>query len=287
MEIWLLFGGAVAVVGVVAFNAGGTFATSPAKVRVEQLTKQLSHDRMCYLSTLRRELANLLVWDDPAKFLSVYRAVLAETLALQGCSKAERDQRASALSAKYPVYEDFDKIGTRPYVLYADAVSWHEFGDLAQVYRDIAIFQTILMHETGEKRIYEVASEKEAQHLEKYVNRLLDTKLKLDIDQAVQAYFASGRRWTDRTPLDAPDFSVVPVPHFAGNRLGVTVKVTGEHGLFGAYDAGGAGSSGENRTYRAYLRSDADFTSERTLDTLPAVEDWRRTPSGRGPNARR
>jgi hypothetical protein len=76
---------------------------------------------MNYLNTLRRELANHLVWQDPDRYLQLYQLIHAETATFEDLTTVAAQARLLELSKKYPQYQDFDLIGTRDYVIYADA----------------------------------------------------------------------------------------------------------------------------------------------------------------------
>jgi hypothetical protein len=67
-----------------------------------------AHDRMIYLNTLRRELANHLVWQDPDRYLQLYQLIHAETATFKDLQRSQALARLLELSKKYPQYQDFD-----------------------------------------------------------------------------------------------------------------------------------------------------------------------------------
>jgi len=278
MEIVVIGGLLVAVV--LAFNFGSKATASAAKVTIAKLLSDQAHDRMNFLSTLRRELANILIWSDPVRFRQLYQLVMTETGALKDLTSKGAQQRLDALSAKYPNYQDFDIIGTRVYVLYPDAISMHDMESIEQAYRDIATFQGIMIASDPNWKNFTVASAKESDHLAKYVRRIQDTKLRLDIESAIQQYYLSNKA-NDRADYETNEFIVRRVQHFAENRLGVIVKATGEHGLYGFFVSDNELPDGSPKIYYGYYRSDATFQEETRLDSLNEVVDWRRSPSGR------
>lgn len=280
MEFVVAVGFLIAVV--VAFNVGAKAATSSAKAIFDRAQIAQAQDRKNFLTTLRRELANLLVWHDPVRFQQLYQVVLAETAGFKDLTAEGAQQRLDALSAKYPNYEDFDIVGTRPYVLYPDAISMHDWDALEQAYRDIANFQAIMIARDPHWKFFLVATGEEAEHLAKYVRKVQDTKLRLDIERAVNEYYVATRNSNERADYDSREFTVRPISHFAENRLGILVKATNEHGLYGFFVSDTVQPDGSPKIYHSYYRSDATFQAEDHLDYLHEVANWRRSPSGRG-----
>lgn len=72
-----------------------------------------------YLEILQRELANVIARDNPDKMIALYRKARAQEREMLKADKALVQAELTALTHKYPVYEDFDKIGTKHYVPYS------------------------------------------------------------------------------------------------------------------------------------------------------------------------
>jgi hypothetical protein len=97
-----------------------TKASAPAATRSGLSS---ASDRDVMLSTFRRELANYLVRVDPDRFLRLYHKARSAETSIEKADKAERDAQFVLITKRYPTYENFDMIGTRAHVLYADAFS--------------------------------------------------------------------------------------------------------------------------------------------------------------------
>jgi hypothetical protein len=225
-------------------------------------------DRANYLQTLRRELANVLIWRDPQRYLRLYQQLLAETSSFGSWRPEEVRKRLAELCAKYPNYIDFDTIGTREYVLYADGINEDQF---ERQYRDIVTFiaLSVVVDPTWKKaasRGYvHKLNEEELDHLTEYVQRIEDTKFRLRIERAVESYYC----WRDNESraLDNDFYSIRPLHHFAENRYGVHFKQTGEFAIYSffVFDDG--------RTSYSYYRSDPTFELEGRLEPLYAALD--------------
>jgi hypothetical protein len=133
---------------------------------------------MNYLNTLRRELANHLVWQDPDRYLQLYQLIHVETATFKDLQRSQAQARLLELSKKYPQYQDFDLLGTRDYVLYADTLAGQDTADIEQRYRDIITFQALMIATDPEWRHFHATSAPEAQHLARYIQQVKDTKLR-------------------------------------------------------------------------------------------------------------
>jgi hypothetical protein len=256
---WLLTILALIAVAVFAFRQGARTAEGPIR---EMRTAQ-AHDRMNYLSTLRRELANYLIWRDPNRYVRLYSLIHAETAPIKDLAPASLHERLAALCEKYPNYEDFDPIGTRDYVLYDDTLSG-ELDEIEQRYRDIAMFQAVMIASTKSWKCFHATNAKELEHLNGYVKRVHDTKLRLRLEQAVREHYIweAGKEANPDDPYQSQDFSVCRVGHYAENRYGIEDKKTREFGLYGVFVAD------DGRLFNSYYRSDPAFEREEHLDKL-------------------
>ena len=126
--------GIVAVIG--GFVLGYRLAAWAAVRELRQVENTQAIDRAHFLQTLRRELANILVWRNPKRYLQLYREIHAEVSSLKSWRAEEARTRLSKLCEKYPWYFDFDAIHTREYVLYSDGVSHMTDDELEATYRD-------------------------------------------------------------------------------------------------------------------------------------------------------
>ena len=136
MELFLV--GLVALV--VGFFLGFKLIAKAAQPEIKEMQKNQAIDRASYLFTLRRELANILIWRDPQRYVKLYRELCSEFNSFKSWRLEEINKRLSELSKEYPFYADFDTIGSKEYVLYPDAVSWNSYEKLESNYRDISTF---------------------------------------------------------------------------------------------------------------------------------------------------
>jgi hypothetical protein len=93
--------------------------------------------------------------------------------------------RVSATRDKeqYPFYADFDLVGTRDHVLYADGLSMNSYDEVERHFRDIIRFQAlqIALNENWGAINWgrtSATSRDDLAHLEKYVQRFKDTRFK-------------------------------------------------------------------------------------------------------------
>ncbi len=273
MEVFIV--GLAALIG--GFVLGSKLSAKAVAPVLSEVSNTQAIDRANFLQTLRRELANILIWRDPQRYLQLYRQLHSEVASLGSWRPEEVRKRLAELCRKFPNYSDFDAIATREYVLYPDGVSWNDDAELETRYRDIVIFVALSVigdptwNEAASRGFVHKFSDEELEHLSKYVQRIGDTKLRLRIDKAVEAYYS--RRDEQTGLLDNDFYSVQPLHHFAENRYGIQIKRTGEFAIYSffVFDDG--------RTSYSYYRSDPTFQQEQRLDVLHAVlEEIKRQP---------
>src|SRR3954449_5492550 len=98
------------------------------------IRRNLAQDRELALMTLRRELANHMVRHDPDRYIKLYRRACVVESGIKGMSKNDREKRFVKITEKIPYYADFDLIGVREHVLYADGFSMYSTDDLEDHY---------------------------------------------------------------------------------------------------------------------------------------------------------
>ncbi|WP_262298999.1 hypothetical protein [Microvirga sesbaniae] len=240
--------------------------------RVERASAQ---DRALALAALRRELANVLIREDPDRFLRVAERARQTDLDIQKADNANRQARRKVLTDRIPYYTDFDIVGTHDHVLYADALSWRSFEDIEQHYLAIVEFHA-LQHAMEEHwKDLPATSERALEHLREYVRKIKDTRFKRRIIEAEKEYFAYRQGLDEgsgttiltrgRERYETRQLAVLPVPHVAESRLGIHFKDTDEYGIFSVF-------YGDDKTFYSQYRSNATFEKETYLDTLGSVE---------------
>ena len=136
--IWLA---GVAIAGViVGFFVGFRMASRSLQTAVHEFNLNSVSDRNFALRVLRRELANWMFQRDPDRYLRIYEKLHEEGMVISAADKSEQEAQLTRLTEQYEFYRDFDLLGTRDYVLYADAVSTDFFDKFESRYIDIIRF---------------------------------------------------------------------------------------------------------------------------------------------------
>jgi hypothetical protein len=262
--------GALILVGGLGLWAGDKAAKSVAQKVLREVLRSQAHDRMNYLNTLRRELANYLIWHDPDRYFTLYRLIHAETSAIKDFDQAKCLEKRMKLCRKYENYNDFDLIQTCDYVLYSDVFSDRDVEQIEEYYKDIYLLQAYnITCDKDAWRFFTLTSDEELKHLKRYVQRIKDTKLRLAIERAVEErrIWELGQGSFDLERFESEDFEsnefiVRRLSHYAENRFGVRVKKTNEYGIYGSF------VNDNGKTYQSYYRSDSSFDKEEYLDCL-------------------
>jgi hypothetical protein len=141
----------------------------------------------------------------------------------------------------------------------------------ASVWVIAATFQALTIAHDPDWNFFRATSDEELGHLEKYVRRIKDTRLRLALEQAIHErhiweYGRDSSGGISAEEFNSNDFSVRRVDHFAEFRLGIHVKVTNEFGLYGLFH-----DDKRDRTYINYYRSDPTFSTEHHLEVIHAL----------------
>lgn len=235
--------------------------------KFNELALNMASDRELMLLTFRRELANFMVRHDPDRFLRTYRKAHAAEAAISNADNAERGAQLTIITKKYPLYQDFDLMGTRDYVLYADALSMYSLEDIEEHYLNLVKFHALeRVLDEGWKFRSPATSDSEVEHLEKYVQKIKDTKFRQRLMAVVDEFYAVTRipsRKEGQIAYETDALAVYRVPRIAETRYGFHFKDTNEFGLYGSfYD------DTRDRNYRNFYRSDRKFEAEIYLDHL-------------------
>jgi hypothetical protein len=232
-------------------------------------------DRDIMLATFRREIANFLVRLDPDRFVRLYRKARSAEAEIEGVDEEVRDAQSTLITKRYPMYENFDLIGTRPYVLYADALSSNPIEDIEEHFLNLVKFHALQRAGDEDWQFRgPVTSDKEFEHLQSYVRQIKDTRFRQRLVSAVNEFYAQWRRKDFAYPEEPGEplhetatFSVFKVPHFAESRYGFHFKDSDEYGLYGCFLA-----DGRDKPYESHYRSDWKFEAEIYLDCLQIDE---------------
>lgn len=268
----------LAVVAGLALWAGvGLGARGAAKVvapKIDVISRTQAIDRANYLQTLRRELANIMIWHEPRTYLELYKALHAEVSGYRSWRADAIKARLAELCEKHPNYIDFDHIGTREYVLYSDGTDMLSNNEMRERYSDIVRFEALsLLADSAWKEassFVHTTSEKELNHLVEYAQRVLDTQLRIKLERIVREYYlwrGNNRDLLDKMETD--EYTVQHVEHFAENRYGIQIKSTGDYALYTFFVHDGP----EVKISYHYYRSDPTFQSEQWLHDIRSAVD--------------
>ena len=274
MELFLV--GLVALV--VGFFLGFKLIAKAAQPEIKEMEKTRAIDRANYLFTLRRELANILIWRDSQRYVKLYQDLCTELNSFKSWRLEEINKRLAELSKKYPYYNDFDIIGKREYVLYSD--NWHNYEELESGYRDIATFIALsLVTNTSWKDAeyqfdFPFTNEyvpNKLEHLLEYVERIEDTKLIMRIDQAMDAYYTMRDK---ETGILDNDFFAVKMHYRSSPDLcySLHIKRTNEFAIFSTF------IHDDGHSTDVYFRSDSTFEKEQLLHSNASVLDELKRP---------
>lgn len=277
MELFLV--GLVAIS--VGFILGMKLTAKAALPGFREIEKVQAIDRANYLFTLRRELANLLIWRDPQRYVKLHESLSSQLSSIGAWRIEEINKRLEELCVKYPSYNDFDIISSREYVLYVDSASSLNYDELEARYRDIVTFWELSLVGT--------AGWKEAslrgfistdfshefntavmEHLSDYVRRIEDTKLIAKIDQAIDAFYS---QYFENNGVENDTYSVSRIPDLSpDNTYGIHVKNTDQFAIYSSfvYDDG--------KTTKSYYRSDSKFEKKELLFANSALLEELKRP---------
>lgn len=264
----------VAISLVIAFFLGAKFGLRSA-VDAPDLASdavRVANDQRTMLDTWRREIANILVWENPDRYLDLYRTLHGEVSAYSGMKPEVLRAKLGEMCAKYPRFEDFDAMSTRTHVLYPEAREIMSSEDLAEKFSEITRFLAMQRATNSNWQFVKATSDDDLDHLVKYVSKIKDTKFRLRLERAISDYYV----WCADSDRDGDVFEyghvvVQPVSHFAETRYGIYLKDTNEFGLYGLFHAN------DERIFHSFYRSDNSFREEKRLDYLHAVaEEFRK-----------
>ena len=264
MDLGMIIVGVIGLIG--GFVLGAKANASSARSKFTEIMRSQAHDRFHYLATLRREIANLLIWENPDRFLQMYENIMSE---LQNVSDMNRDalkKRFDALSKKYPHFIDFDAIGTKDYVLYPDAIDWKTTDDLEEYYKDNLRFTFYATELVKSWQIFRHYRNPHRDHAREYVQRVKDTRLKEKISRAVETIDVV-KRYGDIEfdfELESDKFLAKRLfPDTPDLQIGIHLKKDNEFGIYSVFI--------DDEIFRNYYRSDRHFEDQKPLDT---VRSW-------------
>lgn len=253
----------------VCLYVGYAFGASAASKRAKKLlgwnTEESERIRLQtetrYLDILRRELANLIVSDDPRKMVNAYYKAWDFERTMSKAPSSRVDAELNVLTERYPLYGDFDLVNLRHFVPYSDAADTCGEDAIEERYLDISKFMTL--KNIKAEATTPIFTEEESKTLQNSMRRESDRRFRAKIEDAMKIYNVARSADKDRSfqQIDYEDasISVFPLQHFAESRWGIHFKITSEYGIYSVFYAD------NSKAYRSYHRSDNSFQEETPL----------------------
>jgi hypothetical protein len=164
-------------------------------------------------------------------------------------------------------------VGVREHVLLADALGSYSLEEIETAWMDMVKFHALTCALNRDWEFSPATSDSDLEHLEKYIQKIKDTKFRQRLTAAVEEFFAQQRRSTHFADVKGPivyetDVLAVHKVYYVGpeDRYGFHFKDTNEFGLYLLFyfDDGGK--------HEGFYRSDQKFEAENGLDHLYTKE---------------
>ncbi|MGJ5149395.1 hypothetical protein [Bradyrhizobium sp. HKCCYLR1023] len=243
----------------------------PASQDTSVSSRASAIDRSNLLHAYLRELSNYLIEANPDRYYTVYNRALVEQEKLFAADAKVREAQLLILTERYPMYENFDFISTRPYVLYLETLERNSEDDIEEHFFNLVRFHSLMRAASEEWRMQmPMLSKKEEEHLYNYVQKVKDSKFKERLKQAVHEYDVA--RFSKSPSFDTHDgdkvyesreFAVYKLYDIAESMEGYWFKDANEYGIHSAFYGDKAGE-----VYEHWYRSDRTFEKRELLHTL-------------------
>lgn len=230
-----------------------------------RLASNLDEAEVRYLEVLRRELANLIVAADPDLMIRCYEKAWNFEREIAN-NPARTHAEESALVAKFPMFSDFDLLGTRHFVPYNEGRNMISDDGLVERYHEISRMLIFMRRRNEFKSKYPIHDEKERNILHDRMRAEKDGRFRDRIEQAIRRFHAyqAGLERGDPSAFPVASFEdaeveITHLPSLVDNEFGISFKKTGEFGVYSFYvfDTG--------KIMRSFYRSDALFSERNCL----------------------
>jgi hypothetical protein len=230
-----------------------------------RLARNLDEAEVRHLEVLRREIANLIAESDPELMIRCYEKVSAferEITANRERAVAEE----AALVAKFPMFSDFEMLGTRHFIPYRKAREMWSDDDLVERYREVSGMLVFMRRRQEFSADIPVHDAREAEVLYRCMQREKDRRFRERVEAAIGRFYAyrAGLEKGDPSTFRVPDFEdaeveVIHLPSIPDNEYGIAFKKTSEFAVysFHVFDSG--------KVSYSYYRSDATFKERKAL----------------------
>jgi hypothetical protein len=222
-------------------------------------------DNALLLSVLAREAANELMQRDYKKYLDNFNRLFLKWGEIQKKEKSAKFAHLTTITSKYSLFSDFDELGTKAHIVYADGFSWKSNDELWDLYEAIRLFDALScdLYDDWRGRGTSI-TESEHDHLKEYCAKLSDTMLLAHLHKARDMYFllrANGveEKSDSEWIYETTEYKIRRVYDVAEIRFGVYVKSMDRYGMWGLF--------ADTVSYTSFYAADADFNEE-YLDDL-------------------
>lgn len=252
------------------FLKGMSKPASIANTYPSQTDLNWASDIELAMTTLRREIANYLIRRDPDRYVRLYEKARQIDSEIQHASKDVVVAQMTLLGDKFPFHTDFDLIGTREHVLYADSMTSHADEDIEEHFLNVVRFHAVsrVLDEKWGMR-GEATNDQTLQHCREYARKIKDTRFRQRLIAAIDDFYKHSvtpnrlAKTQTEPAYENRSIAVFHVDHIAENRYGIWLKDTDEYGIYSFfYD------DERDKTYKSYYRSNRMFEAETLLDYL-------------------
>lgn len=222
-------------------------------------------DNALVIAVLAREIANEMMQRDAEKYKNNFQRLYCKWKEIENGDEKTKRAHTETITAKYVSFLDFDKLGTKAHVLYADGFSWKCDDDLWELYESIRLYDSLNCELDTEWRFHGTSiTENELDHLQGYCRQLSDTKLLAHLHNAREQLHSLKNSNTEPErdsdwEYETKDYKFRRITHVAESRWGVYVKSMDRYGMWGLFV--------DEKEYTSFYAADKDFNEE-YLDDL-------------------
>jgi hypothetical protein len=202
------------------------------------LVRNLNDAEARHLEVLRREIANLIVASDPDLMIRCYEKAWAFEREITA-SRERAVAEEAALVAKFPMFPDFEILGTRHFVPYHEARDWWSDDALVERYHEISRMLVFMRRRLEFSAKGPVHDAKERDVLYECMRREKDHRFRKRIEDAIRRFYAfrAGLEKGDPatcgiTNFEDAEVEVIHLPSLVDNEYGITFKKTDEYAVY-------------------------------------------------------
>jgi hypothetical protein len=208
--------------------------------------RNLAEAEVRYLEVLRREIANLIVQSDLDLMMRCYQRAWTFEREITNCPERAVAEEA-ALVVKFPMFSEFDLLGTRHFVPYEEARNMSSDDDLADRYHEVSRMLVFMRRRRDFAANIPVHDAKEENVLHECMGREMDRRFRKRIEDAIRRFYAyrAGLEKGDSSTFGVTNFEdaevvIIHLPSLPDNEYGIAFKKTDEYGVysFHVFDSG-------------------------------------------------